>query len=135
MDDAISSTQRTTLDWVVFGLCAGLAVLAVAVALLQIVAFAQTDRVPAQLLQWGLLVLGIAGLAAVPFSVVALCAWRGVAALWATLFLMLPWAAVGVLWILVSDYDWIIGAVPAAVAGLAILRAVAVHRTPKLNTR
>jgi len=120
--------SRSTLDWIVVFLSLSIALIALLVAIVQVAAFAATDQVPLQLLQWSALMLGLAGLAVVPFCLVGIWAWKGQARLWPTLLLMVPWLIVGIIWIAVSDYDWMIGAVPAIGAIIAILRAVFAHQ-------
>ena len=120
--------DRPALDLVTALSALSIAVMALATGLWFAAGFAATDTDTAQLAQASGLGLGVSLLLAVPFGLVAWWAWRGHAKpLW-TLFLMLPWVLMGAFWILVSDYDWFIGFVPAAVAALALLRAVAASR-------
>lgn len=126
--------SRSPLDWIVALVAVSIALIALMVAILQIVAFAATDQVPLQLLQWSALMLGLAGLAVVPFGLVALWAWHAQPRLWPTLLLMAPWVIVGGLWIVLSDYDGLIGALPGVAALIAILRAILAHRKKPLDS-
>ena len=114
---------RAPADWIVALCCASVALIFFAAAVAQVFLFAQTDAVAAQLIQAGLLIGGVAALAVVPFGVVAWTALRArPRPVWTTV-LLLPWVAVGALWIALSRFDWLIGAVPMAVAALAIVWA------------
>ena len=119
---------RPALDLITALSALSIAVLALATGIWFAAGFAATDTDAAQLAQASGLGLGVSLLLAVPFGLVAWWAWRGQAKLLWTLFLMLPWVLMGAFWILVSDYDWFIGFVPAAVACLAAVRAFATSR-------
>ena len=132
-DDAVVSPLAATtkggivhkpaLDIVVALLCVSLVVLVLAVIVWFVAGFAETDLVGVQLLQASALALGVGGLAVVPFGLAGLWAWKGLARPVWTSVLLLPWVALGAMWIAVSGYDWFLGAVPMAVAGLALFRA------------
>ena len=99
-------------------------VLSLAAAAVFFSGFIESDPVGIQLLQAFLLAFGVAALMAVPFGFIA---WWALKARtrrpFLTLLLMLPWVAIGVIWVVFAPFDWFIGVVPAAVALLAILRA------------
>ena len=116
-------SAKPALDLVVALLCLSLVVLVAAVMVWFVVGFAETDLVAIQLFQATALALGVGSLAIGPFGLAGWWAWKGVAKPAWTSILLLPWVALGAFWIAVSDYDWFLGAVPMAVALLALFRA------------
>ena len=119
--------MRAPIDWIVALSCASVALISFAFAAAQIFLFAQTDAVAVQLVQATLLIGGVALLAIVPFGVVAWTALRArPRPVWTTV-LLLPWVAMGALWIALSRFDWMIGAVPLGVAALALVWAWVMH--------
>jgi|GEM_PF-2600907 len=114
---------RAPIDWVVALTCVSVAITALVMASVQVFLFAQTDAVTSQLGQAGLLFFGVSSLAAIPFGIVAWFAFKTRPRPILTTLLMLPWIVIGGMWIALSRFDWIIGAVPMIVAVLAIVWA------------
>lgn len=104
--------------------CGALVLGALVFAVRQVALFAETDAQSSQLAQVGLLAAGLLALVAVPFGAVMVWSWRGRRRPVWTLMLMLPWVALGGVWIAAARFPPWIGALPAGLAALACLRAL-----------